>query len=56
MPPYYQASGKEVQCVQELDFPGEHFNEAKWTNMLMIPIVTTSGTFVLQVAGKQEAQ
>ena len=41
----------EYKLFDRLDFDKERFDDAQWQNMLMLPIVTTNGTFVLTVAG-----
>jgi len=54
--PVTQALGKEIRCLQDVDFPRKVFEEDKWTNILMIPIPTAEGCFMLQLAGKSDAQ
>lgn len=44
----------DYSCTEGIDFEEKHFAEGKWSNMLMLPVVTVHGTFVLQVAGKRD--
>ena len=42
-----------TQCAlaEGIDFDLHRFEEAEWKNMLLAPIVTQHGTYVLTVAG-----
>jgi len=51
-----QALAADVQCVEGVDFEKQNFEAGKWLNMLLIPIVSSRGTYVLQLAGKTQAQ
>jgi len=66
-PPIFQGSSKpgsgQARCVQEVDFPLSAYLKGmakgvghRWSNMLMIPIPTCTGTCVIQIAGKDEEE
>jgi len=55
-PPFTQAQMGEREYVLKVtvDFEREHYTADEWKNMLLVPITTKMGTWVLQVAGKQD--
>lgn len=51
--PCLQGRAADVHCKAGEDFVQEYLLDAKWTNMLVVPVENKCGTMVLQVAGKR---